>query len=68
MWMWIRWEFYAFKGNTMKSIENIRLTEDSTIKEALEVIDKAAMQIAVVTDSDNKLIGTITDGDLRRGF
>ncbi len=52
----------------MKSIENIRLTEDSTIKEALEVIDKAAMQIAVVTDSDNKLIGTITDGDLRRGF
>ena len=52
----------------MKSIKNIRLTEDSTIKEALEVINNAAMQIAVVTDSDDKLLGTITDGDLRRGF
>ncbi len=52
----------------MKSIKNIRLKQDSTIKEALEVIDNAAMQIAIVTDSNDKLVGTITDGDLRRGF
>ena len=52
----------------MKSIKNIRLKEDSTIKEALEVIDNAAMQIAIVTDSNDKLVGTITDGDLRRSI
>ncbi len=52
----------------MKSIKNIKLKESATIKEALEVIDNAAMQIAIVTDSHDKLIGTITDGDLRRGF
>ena len=68
MWMWICWKLYAFKGNTIKSIKNIRLKQDSTIKEALEVIDNAAMQIAIVTDSNDKLVGTITDGDLRRGF
>jgi dTDP-glucose pyrophosphorylase len=52
----------------MKNIENIKLSINSTIKEALEIIDKAAMQIALVVDENDKLIGTITDGDIRRGF
>jgi dTDP-glucose pyrophosphorylase len=52
----------------MKSFENIRLAITSTIKEALKIIDAGAMQIALVLDDDNKLIGTITDGDIRRGI
>jgi dTDP-glucose pyrophosphorylase len=52
----------------MKNIQNIKLTINSTIKEALEIIDKAAMQIALVIDDNDKLVGTITDGDIRRGF
>ena len=52
----------------MKNIENLKLKQNATIKEALEIIDKAAMQIALVIDEDDKLIGTITDGDIRRGF
>ncbi len=52
----------------MKNIEKLKLNIDSTIKEALEIIDKAAMQIALVVDENNKLLGTLTDGDIRRGL
>jgi dTDP-glucose pyrophosphorylase/predicted transcriptional regulator len=52
----------------MKNIEKLKLNIDSTIKEALEIIDKAAMQIALVIDENNKLLGTLTDGDIRRGL
>ncbi|MDY0123317.1 nucleotidyltransferase family protein [Sulfurimonas sp.] len=52
----------------MKNIQNIKLNKNSTIKEALKIIDSGAMQIALVVDEDNKLIGTLTDGDIRRGL
>lgn len=52
----------------MKSIEKIKLNSNATIKEALQIIDKAAMQIALVVDENRKLIGTLTDGDIRRGL
>jgi len=52
----------------MKSINNIKLALDSTIKEALKIIDSAAMQIAIVVDESDILLGTITDGDIRRGL
>ena len=52
----------------MKNFENIKLAIDSTIEEALRIIDSGAMQIALVVDTENKLIGTVTDGDIRRGL
>ncbi|MDO9267467.1 MAG: nucleotidyltransferase family protein [Sulfurimonas sp.] len=52
----------------MKSIDNIKLAPNATIKEALKTIDNGAMQIAIVVGKDNQLIGTLTDGDLRRGL
>lgn len=52
----------------MKSIQNIKLTKTATIKEALKIIDSGAMQIAIVVDKEDKLIGTVTDGDIRRGL
>lgn len=52
----------------MKKIENIKLSTSSTIKEALEIIDTGAMKIALVLDGDNKLLGTVSDGDIRRGL
>ena len=41
---------------------------DLEIFEALERIDRNSQQIAVVTDEEGKLLGTITDGDVRRGI
>lgn len=52
----------------MKIINKIKLTPDSTIKEALKIIDSGAIQIAIVVDKEDKLLGTITDGDIRRGI
>jgi len=52
----------------MKNVERITLAINSTVKEALAIIDSGAMQIALVVDSEKKLIGTITDGDIRRGL
>ena len=52
----------------MKNIENIKLRQNATIKEALSIIDSGAMQIALVVDDNDKLLGTLTDGDIRRGI
>ncbi|KFL34222.1 MULTISPECIES: nucleotidyltransferase family protein [unclassified Sulfurospirillum] len=52
----------------MQTIEHIKLTVSSTIKEAMQVIDTGAMKIAVVLDPHDHLIGILTDGDIRRGF
>ncbi len=52
----------------MQCFDNIKLKTNSTIKEALSIIDSGAMQIALVLDKDNKLLGTVTDGDIRRGL
>lgn len=52
----------------MKSIKEIILTPNSTIREALKVIDNGAMQIAIVVDENNRLLGTLTDGNIRRGL
>lgn len=41
---------------------------DSTIKEAIEVLNGAASKIVLVTDETGTLIGTISDGDIRRGL
>jgi dTDP-glucose pyrophosphorylase len=52
----------------MKKIDQIKLGMNSTVKEALRVIDNGAMQIAVVVDNDGRLLGTLTDGNIRRGL
>ncbi len=44
------------------------IPESSTIKQALEIINSEALRVAVVVDQDKKLLGMITDGDIRRGL
>ncbi len=52
----------------MKKIDKILLHQNATIREALQIIDKGAMKLAIVIDADQQLLGTITDGDIRRGL
>lgn len=52
----------------MIDINVIKLTRKSTIKEALKIIDFGAIRIALVVDEDDRLIGTISDGDIRRAI
>ena len=48
--------------------EEITVNKNQTIKEALQIIDKGAIKIAIVLDETQKVIGTLTDGDIRRGL
>lgn len=42
---------------------------DTSIRQALEILDKLASDaILFLVDDENKLLGSLTDGDLRRGF
>lgn len=41
---------------------------DADIRTALQIIDRGAEQIALVVGANNRLLGTITDGDIRRGL
>jgi dTDP-glucose pyrophosphorylase len=51
----------------MDSIQNIIINQDISIRDALKIIDKSSKQICLVVENE-KLIGTLTDGDIRRGF
>jgi dTDP-glucose pyrophosphorylase/predicted transcriptional regulator len=44
------------------------ISTSSTIKSAIEQLNQAGMKIALVLDPDQKLIGTVSDGDFRRGM
>lgn len=41
---------------------------DTTILEAIKAIDAGGIQIAIIADSAGTLLGTVTDGDVRRGL
>ncbi len=48
--------------------ESILIQPSATMVETIEVIDKGALQLALVVDTDNKLLGIVTDGDVRRAL
>ena len=52
----------------MKGLSALFVTLLTPIKDAIRVIDQGAAQIALVVDSQQRLLGVITDGDIRRGI
>ncbi len=40
----------------------------ASVKDAMQVMDKSALQIAFVVDEENRLLGAVTDGDVRRSI
>jgi dTDP-glucose pyrophosphorylase len=52
----------------MTQFNNLLISLPSSIKEAIVRIDSASYKILLVVDSENHLIGTVTDGDIRRGL
>lgn len=44
------------------------LSSTATIADAIKSLNDSMMQIVLVVDEDKKLLGTITDGDIRRGL
>lgn len=52
----------------MNSYIKVLLPPTATIRRALEIIDSGSMKIALVVDETKKLLGTLSDGDVRRAI
>lgn len=52
----------------MKSVEKLFVDPEMSILQVLEIIDRGSVQIALVVDRNRRLLGTVTDGDIRRGI
>lgn len=52
----------------LKSIKEILVKENDSIRDAITKLDKSAKKIVLVTDGSMALLGTITDGDIRRAI
>lgn len=52
----------------MKNLGKILIAPGQSIRDALLKIDAAGAQIALVTDEERRLLGTVSDGDIRRGL
>jgi dTDP-glucose pyrophosphorylase/predicted transcriptional regulator len=56
------------KMRESKMWKKILITPDTPIAEAIEIIDQAGLQIALVINENGQLLGTVTDGDIRRAI
>ena len=50
------------------SAENIQIIETASILKAMETINSTDARIALVVDASGKLLGSVTDGDIRRNL
>ena len=52
----------------MNNWREVLITSKTSLRETLSVIDKGALQLAIVVDEFETLMGLVTDGDIRRGL
>lgn len=52
----------------MKNWEILLINPHKNIREAIEVLDRGGQGIALVVDAQGILLGTVTDGDIRRAL
>ena len=50
----------------MKNLKKMKVNKRSSIKDVLQAIVNGGARIALMVDNKDRLIGTITDGDIRR--
>lgn len=50
------------------SWRELSLLSDASLKDALLALDKTAKQIILIVDGEDRLLGTLTDGDIRRAL
>ncbi len=50
------------------SWDKVLIPPGATIHDAIEAIDRGSLQICLVVDTERRLLGTVTDGDIRRAI
>lgn len=56
------------KDSPVKDWENTLVGNTATLRDAVRAIDAGPIHICIVVDADGKLLGTVTDGDVRRAI
>lgn len=49
-------------------LRTLLISTDTTLKESMQRLNETAEKILFVADENDKLLGTVTDGDIRRGL
>ena len=48
--------------------KNSLIPDGATIRDAIKIINDGGFEIALIADTEETLLGTVTDGDIRRGL
>ena len=52
----------------MNDWQKIILSKTDTMKTAVKALEEQSLRIVMIVDSNRRLIGTVTDGDIRRAL
>lgn len=52
----------------MQKWESVLIGPETSLEEAVATLDRTALRIVLVVDSERRLLGTLTDGDVRRSL
>lgn len=52
----------------MNELERVTVSPESSVRQVMECIDRSAKGIALVLDEQRRMMGTVTDGDIRRAI
>ena len=52
----------------MKNWKTVAVPPHTALEAAIAALDKGGLGIVIVTDADDVLLGTVTDGDVRRAL
>ena len=52
----------------MNRWKDVLVKPNTSILDAIQILDKSSLQIVLVVNGQDQLLGTITDGDIRRGI
>ena len=53
---------------SLTKFDQLCVEGNASIRKALEILNKSQVGIILITNKSNKLLGTLTDGDIRRGL
>ncbi len=51
-----------------QEISKILIKQDSTLRHAISIMNKTGLKILIIVKKNSKILGTLVDGDIRRGL
>ena len=55
-------------GLSVQDLQNITIEHTASLRDTMRVLDRGSLRIVLVCDEADELLGTVTDGDIRRSL